>query len=214
MWPIQTRLALPGSGAGGRAFRPTCRPTTWLGPQQTRPSVRIDIPKEVAACVRQMHVKRGLIRPPTAEPVQLDLRDLPPRCAREFIDPIKKKLEASTIKKEEGKPADSRDQEAPRRAKRQGASTSSQRWQRHVACKHDGPPAVANIEGATLQHSLGCLLLSQRRRLSPGREHAKSVLDRCHSTWQRTGFAGVSAGSACGVDVPPLSRYARATVRN
>jgi len=44
-------------------------------------------------------IKRGLIPPPTTNRVRLNLRDLPPRCAREFIDPIKKKLEASTIKK-------------------------------------------------------------------------------------------------------------------
>jgi hypothetical protein len=114
--------------------------------------MRIDVPKEMAVCVKQMNglvldevlkgptfanadywfpdakvvaelkcltedlstktkfnesvetlyaswVKRGLVPRPTAKRVRVNLRDLPPRCAREFVDPIKKKLEASTVKK-------------------------------------------------------------------------------------------------------------------
>ena len=114
--------------------------------------MRIDVPKEVAACVRQMNgvvlddvlerptfqnadywfpdakvvaelkcltedlttnaifnkrvselyaswVKLGLVPRPTAGRVRMNLRDLPPRCAREYVDPIKKRLETSTIKK-------------------------------------------------------------------------------------------------------------------
>lgn len=44
-------------------------------------------------------VKQGLVPPSSADRIRLNLRDLPARCAREFIDPIKKRLEASTIKK-------------------------------------------------------------------------------------------------------------------
>jgi hypothetical protein len=121
-------------------------------PQQPSTPMPIDIPKEVAVCVKQLNgvvldevlkcpsfanadywfreanvvaelkcltenlstnstfneslsalyaswVKRGLVAPPKAQRVKLNLRDLPARCAREFIDPIKKRLEASTIKK-------------------------------------------------------------------------------------------------------------------
>ncbi len=114
--------------------------------------MRIDVPREVAACVKQLNgvvldevlerpsfanadywfpdvnvvaelkcltedlstkatfnasvaalytswVKRGLVPRPTAARLRMNLRDLPPRCAREFVDPIKKRLDASTIKK-------------------------------------------------------------------------------------------------------------------
>ena len=39
-------------------------------------------------------VERGLVPRPTAERVRMNLRDLPPQCGREFVDPIKKRLEA------------------------------------------------------------------------------------------------------------------------
>ena len=44
-------------------------------------------------------VKRGLVPSPTAARLRVNLRDLPLKCAREFVDPIKRRLEASTIKK-------------------------------------------------------------------------------------------------------------------
>jgi hypothetical protein len=115
-------------------------------------NMRIDVPNEIAACVRQLNgivlddvlehptfqnadywfpdanvvaelkcltedlttnaifnesvsalhaswVKRGLVPRLTAGRARMNLRDLPPKCAREYVDPIKKRLEASTIKK-------------------------------------------------------------------------------------------------------------------
>ena len=44
-------------------------------------------------------IKRRLIPRPVSFPVQVNLRDLPLRCAREFIDPVKKRLESSAMKK-------------------------------------------------------------------------------------------------------------------
>lgn len=44
-------------------------------------------------------VKRGLVPPLKAERKKINLANLPARCAREFIDPVKKRLEASSIKK-------------------------------------------------------------------------------------------------------------------
>lgn len=44
-------------------------------------------------------VQQGLVPRPKSARVTLNLRDIPTRCAREFIEPIKKRLEASTIKK-------------------------------------------------------------------------------------------------------------------
>ena len=44
-------------------------------------------------------VRQGLVPRSPAVPVRLNLREIPARCAREFIEPIKKRLEVSTIKK-------------------------------------------------------------------------------------------------------------------
>jgi hypothetical protein len=44
-------------------------------------------------------VRRGLVPPLAKARTKINLRDLPPRCAREFLEPIKQKLQASTIKK-------------------------------------------------------------------------------------------------------------------
>lgn len=44
-------------------------------------------------------IKKGLVPAPTDARVRFNLRDLPTRCAREFLEPIKQKLQASTIKK-------------------------------------------------------------------------------------------------------------------
>lgn len=44
-------------------------------------------------------VKRGLVPPLEAKRTNINLADLPVRCTREFIDPVKKRLEASSIKK-------------------------------------------------------------------------------------------------------------------
>ena len=44
-------------------------------------------------------VKRGLVPRPQGERPRINLRELPLKCSREFIEPIKKRLEASTIKK-------------------------------------------------------------------------------------------------------------------
>lgn len=44
-------------------------------------------------------VKRGLVPPATQIRAQINPRDLPIKCAHEFIEPIKKRLEASTIRK-------------------------------------------------------------------------------------------------------------------
>ncbi len=43
-------------------------------------------------------VKRGLIPAPTTTRTHFNLQDLPLKCAREFLDPIKRKLETSTIR--------------------------------------------------------------------------------------------------------------------
>lgn len=44
-------------------------------------------------------VRRGLVPCSTGDRASLNLREIPLRCAREFIEPIKKRLEVSTIKK-------------------------------------------------------------------------------------------------------------------
>lgn len=44
-------------------------------------------------------IKRGLLPRTNTKSLRLNLRDLPPICAQEFIDPIKKKLDAGLIKK-------------------------------------------------------------------------------------------------------------------
>lgn len=44
-------------------------------------------------------VKRGLVPRTAGGNVRMNLRDLPLQCAREYLEPIKKRLEASTIKK-------------------------------------------------------------------------------------------------------------------
>lgn len=44
-------------------------------------------------------VKQSLVPPLKADRTNINLADLPVRCAREFIEPIKKRLEASSIKK-------------------------------------------------------------------------------------------------------------------
>ncbi|HEY9268199.1 MAG TPA: hypothetical protein VIO39_01950 [Methylotenera sp.] len=57
---------------------------------------------EFNASVASMYaswVKRGLIPNQLGKPVSLNLQDIPQKCAREFLDPIKKRIEASTIKK-------------------------------------------------------------------------------------------------------------------
>ncbi len=57
---------------------------------------------EFNASVASMHaswVKRGLVPPPMGHRVRLNLQELPLKCAREFMEPIKKRIEASTIKK-------------------------------------------------------------------------------------------------------------------
>jgi hypothetical protein len=54
---------------------------------------------ESVAVLYTSWIKRGLIPRTTQEQVQFNLRDIPTKCAREFIEPIKKRLEASTVKK-------------------------------------------------------------------------------------------------------------------
>ena len=60
-------------------------------------STKSDFNASVAALHRSW-VKRGLLPRPSTERVRLDLRELPLKCAREFIEPIKKRLEGG-IKK-------------------------------------------------------------------------------------------------------------------
>jgi hypothetical protein len=54
---------------------------------------------ESVAVLYDSWIKRGLIPRAQQERVQFNLRDIPTKCAREFIEPIKKRLEASTVKK-------------------------------------------------------------------------------------------------------------------
>lgn len=43
-------------------------------------------------------LKRGLIPAPTTTPTRINLQELPLKCAREFLDPVKRKLETSTVR--------------------------------------------------------------------------------------------------------------------
>jgi hypothetical protein len=50
----------------------------------------------------QLHkswVERGLVAKPSASRARFNLRDIPPECAYEFIEPIKRRLESSVLKK-------------------------------------------------------------------------------------------------------------------
>ena len=58
--------------------------------------------QEFTARISKLHaswVKQGLVPSPQGSKISVNLRDLPPRCAREFLEPIKRKLQASTISK-------------------------------------------------------------------------------------------------------------------
>jgi hypothetical protein len=44
-------------------------------------------------------VQRGLIPPTEREKITFNIRDIPVKCAREFLDPIKRRLEVNVFKK-------------------------------------------------------------------------------------------------------------------
>lgn len=43
--------------------------------------------------------KLGFVKNPVSSKIKFKLKDLPPKCARELVDPIKRRLEANTLRK-------------------------------------------------------------------------------------------------------------------